>query len=81
MCDSNPKELFTYLITELEKRKIAFIELKNDKDPENLFDFGYPSSESQIPDIYQAFRKLFSGALIANNNYTPETAIEGIQKG
>ncbi|CAD8069555.1 unnamed protein product [Paramecium sonneborni] len=80
-CDSDPLKLYTYLIQELEKKKIAFIEVKDDKDAENQFDYGYPSSKDQIPDLFEVFRPLFSGILIANNQYTPSTAIEGIEKG
>lgn len=46
MNDSDPLALYTYLIKELEKRKIAFIEMKDDKDNENESDYGYPSSKS-----------------------------------
>ncbi|CAD8148097.1 unnamed protein product [Paramecium octaurelia] len=80
-CDSDPLKLYTHLVKELEKKKIAFIEVKDDNDPANLFDFGYPSSKEQIPDLFEVFRPLFSGILLANNQYTPATAIEGIEKG
>jgi 2,4-dienoyl-CoA reductase-like NADH-dependent reductase (Old Yellow Enzyme family) len=79
--DIDPLKLYTYLITELEKRKIAFIELKDDNDVDNQFDFGYPGSKKLIPDLFDAFRPLYSGVLLANNQYTPQSAIEGIQKG
>jgi len=46
MYDTDPVKLYTYLITELDKRNIAFIELKHDADPENVMGFGYPSSAS-----------------------------------
>lgn len=36
MFDEDPLKLYTYLIGELEKRKIAFIELKDDDEPENF---------------------------------------------
>lgn len=81
MNDSDPLKLYTYLFTELSNRKIAFIELKDDRDPENFFNYGYPSSKSIIPDIYKAFRNVFKGIIIGNNEFTPTTAIEGINKG
>ena len=46
MFDSDPLALYTHLIKELEKRKIAFIEMKDDNEKENEFNFGYPSSKS-----------------------------------
>ncbi len=35
MCDSDPISLYSYLFKEFNKRNVAFIELKNDNDPEN----------------------------------------------
>ena len=46
MFDNNPVELFTYLFQEVESRNIGFVELKDDNDPENFLNFGYPSSKS-----------------------------------
>lgn len=67
MYDEDPLALFSFLISELEKRKVSFIELKDDNDPENFLDYGYPSSKSQMADIYKTFRPLYSGILVANN--------------
>jgi hypothetical protein len=44
MLDSDPLKLYTYLLTELQKRKISFVELKDDRDPENFLNYGHPSS-------------------------------------
>lgn len=65
----------------MNAKKIAFIELKDDDDPENYCEYGYKSSKSQIADVYSTFRPLYNGVLIANNNFTPTTAAEGINKG
>lgn len=46
MCDTEPISLFTYLLKELDKRKVGFVELKDDDDPVNYENFGYPSSRS-----------------------------------
>jgi 2,4-dienoyl-CoA reductase-like NADH-dependent reductase (Old Yellow Enzyme family) len=81
MFDSDPEKVFTYLLEELSKRKVAFVELKDDFDPENFQNCGYPSSKSQIADVYKTFRKAFSGIIIANNSLTPETARERIVAG
>lgn len=78
MCDQNPLELYTYLINQLSLRNVAFIEVKDDTDPNNSFDLGYPASKAQIPDLFEVFRPIFKGTLLANNQYTPESASEGI---
>jgi hypothetical protein len=61
--------VFSYLISELSKKKIAFIELKDDNDPEDFYKYGYPSSKSVIPDIYSTLGKLFNGTIVGNNEY------------
>ena len=47
------------------------MELKNDVDPENQMGLGYPSSKSQIADIYEAFKDVYKGVFIGNCGYTP----------
>lgn len=66
MYDEDPVALYTYLFAEFDKRGIAFIELKNDDDPETYENYGYPSSKSQIPEIYKTFRPLYKGTIVAN---------------
>ena len=51
--DNDPIPLFNYLFKELSKRKIAFIELKRDFEPENFLEYGYPASLKLIPDMYK----------------------------
>jgi len=46
MFDSDPLALYSHLIKQLEKRKISFIEMKDDNEKENELNFGYPSSKS-----------------------------------
>lgn len=46
MYDAEPLALYSYLFTELDKRGVSFIELKDDDDPENYFDLGLPASKS-----------------------------------
>lgn len=79
--DSDPVQLFTHLIQELNQREIAFIELKDDSEPDNFLNFGNPSSKSQIADVFTTFRPFFKGVMIANGGLTPETALKGINAG
>lgn len=66
MSDSNRKETFSYLITELNKRNIAF-----------LF-----AREFQGPDsIGPHLRKLFNGIYIANEKFSQESAEAVIKRG
>ena len=59
MKDSNPENLFTYIASELGKRKIAFIFTR----------------EYQGPDSLSAkIKKAFGGVLIANEKFTKESA-------
>lgn len=46
MFDSFPVKTYGYLIKELNKKGIGFIEIKDDNDPENFEEYNYPSSKS-----------------------------------
>lgn len=81
MNDSNPVELYTYLLQRLDYRRIAYVELKDDHDKENNEGYGYPASSVQIPDIFSLFRPYFSGVIIGNNEFTSEKAEQYIKKG
>ena len=66
---------------ELDKRKIGFLELK-----ESTEYYAYPNKfpttqQEQIPDVCKAFRPLFSGIIIGNESFTPETGIAKIRAG
>jgi len=34
-----------------------------------------------IPEIFKTFRNVFKGIIIGNNNFNPQTAEEGINRG
>jgi hypothetical protein len=51
MYDEDPIKLYTYLFKELDKRQIAFIEIMNSKDEENVYGHGLPSSISQTTTL------------------------------
>lgn len=64
--DSNPLETFTYLMSELGKRKIAFV-----------FAREYQGENSIGP----ALKKAFGGVYIANEKFTKESAERAIESG
>ncbi len=66
MGDSNPAETFGYLVRQLDRRKIAFICVR----------------ESTVGHRYgAALRKAFGGAFIANEGYTLESAEAALAAG
>jgi 2,4-dienoyl-CoA reductase-like NADH-dependent reductase (Old Yellow Enzyme family) len=69
MFDSDPISLFKYLLSELQKRKIAFVEIaRMDHRPvPNFYDV---KPEEQIADVYETFRGSFDGVIIGNCGFT-----------
>jgi 2,4-dienoyl-CoA reductase-like NADH-dependent reductase (Old Yellow Enzyme family) len=63
--DDTPRETFGYVVEQLEKRKVAFI-----------FSREYQADDSLSPSL----RAKFSGAWIANENLSPETATQLLQQ-
>lgn len=68
--DSNPLELFTFVIQELNKRRIAYLHLIEAKDPMGLTD---ELNEGAVNNA-ALFRPLFDGPLISAAAYNPESA-------
>lgn len=66
MSDANPAETFGYLATELGRRRLAFICVR-----ENL----------QDPRLVPTLKKAFGGPLIANDSFTPEAAQRELTAG
>lgn len=64
--DSNLEKTFTYLVTELGKRKIAFIFAREKEGPDS---------------IGPKLKKAFGGAYIANEKFTRESAEAILQRG
>lgn len=69
------------MLRALSNLKIAYVVLKNENDPENFGEFGYPGSKKQIPCVYTAFRHYFTGAIVANGGFSLEETDEGIRAG
>ncbi len=66
MGDTNPREIFTYLATELGKRKLAFLMARE-----------FFGEDRLGPDL----KKAFGGVYIANEKYTLEQANEVLAAG
>ncbi|MEZ5841022.1 MAG: alkene reductase [Hyphomicrobiales bacterium] len=64
--DSNPPPLFTYVAKELGKRRLAFLCTREFEGPDSL-----------TPRM----KELFGGVVIANEQYTPESAEAAIAAG
>ncbi|MBX3539012.1 MAG: alkene reductase [Chelatococcus sp.] len=70
--DSNPQPLFNHLVAELDKLELAFIHVIEGATggPRDIAVFDF-----------QALRKAFRGAYIANNGYTRDLAIAALTSG
>lgn len=79
MYDSNPLATYTYLLQELDKRGIAYVQLVEPGDKNTSSEQVEP--EKQIPNVCKALRPHFKRTIIINNNQTPDSAIEAIKAG
>lgn len=72
MSDSNPQAIFGYLVEQLSKRGIAFLEIVE----------GHTRIGRDVPGFDYAWaRKAFGGAYVANNLYTREMALDAVETG
>lgn len=78
MRDSNPVALFSYVITELNRRQIAYLHLI---EPRSSNAGGGGPVVADAPDVAKIFRHLFKGVLISAGGYERDDAIEGVQSG
>jgi N-ethylmaleimide reductase len=75
--DSNPLELFTFVIGELSKRRIAYLHLIEARGSEiGLTD----ELHENAPNNAALFRSAFEGPLLSAAAYTAESAAEAIDK-
>lgn len=70
MKDSNPQKLTTYVVSELNQLKVAYLHMMRSDF------FGV-----QKGDVMTAARESFKGTIIGNMGYTPAEAAESIEKG
>jgi N-ethylmaleimide reductase len=78
MKDSNPIALFTYVLQELEKRKIAYVHLI---EPRSTGAGGSDKIDENAVITSKLFRKNFSGILISAGGYNAESAKEAVANG
>jgi len=76
MSDSNPEKLFSYVIKQLDKREIAFIDLI---EPRSSSAGSQDKNISDAPQVNKIFRKLFKGVIISAGGYSPQTAKEAVE--
>jgi N-ethylmaleimide reductase len=71
--DSDPQPLFDLAVSELAKRKIAFL---------HMIEGATGGPRDFVPGFdFQKLRGLFGGAYIANNGYDRQTAMEAVASG
>ncbi len=78
MKDSNPIALFTYVLKELEKRKISYVHLI---EPRSSSAGGSDKIDENAVATAKLFRKNFSGILISAGGYNAQSAKEVIESG
>ena len=70
--DSDPQPLFNHLVAELDTLELAFI---------HVVEGATGGPRDIAPFDFQALRKAFRGAYIANNGYTRDLAIKALEAG
>lgn len=81
MFDSDPVNLYTHFLKELNKRKISFVEIVSSREfvtEPHLYGI---DGEQQIPDVFETFRPVYDGVLIGNDNFDFDKANQYIEKG
>jgi N-ethylmaleimide reductase len=69
------------LLQELDKRNIAFIEIRESNDPAGTLNHFNVSPKDQIENVCKALKPYFKGVIVANNGMTAQTGIEKIRAG
>jgi N-ethylmaleimide reductase len=73
LSDSNPQPLFDLAVSELGKRKIAFL---------HMVEGATGGPRDIVPDFdFQKLKNLFGGVYIANNGFDPKLAREAVETG
>lgn len=80
MNDENPLELFTYLLKELDKKGLAYVQLR-ESDTFTSKDKPEDAGDHQIANVNETFRKIYKGILIANGFRSGELGVKWIQEG
>lgn len=84
MYDSNPMDLMKYLLFELDKRNISFVELKRDSEYETTNSNNDPPRKHPrdlIPNFYKDLRQFYKGNIVANDGVSLDEAINLLYSG
>ncbi len=78
MADSDPAALYEYVISQLNKKQIAYLDLIEPQARAGLVD----EINTKAPEsVCKLFRSYFSGPIIASGGFTPKTAEIAINLG
>jgi len=80
MYDSNPIALSRYLLEQLDKKGICYVQFMEPKDQVSGQVY-YEPGENQIAEVCKTLRPYFKGTIIINNNLTPETGAKALSEG
>lgn len=78
MSDSDPVALFSHVLQELNKRKIAYVHMI---EPRATAAGGSDAVNAAAPSTMALFRPLFAGGFIAAGGFTPDTAAAAVAEG
>ncbi len=76
--DSDPEKLFSYVLEQLDERKIAFVDLI---EPRSSSAGGEDSEVKNAPNNADIFRKKFKGVLVSAGGYDAKLAKEAVESG
>jgi N-ethylmaleimide reductase len=76
--DSDPVALFSYVLSQLSARSIAFVDLI---EPRASAAGSRDTVLEGRPDVADLFRSIFTGVLISAGGYTPDSAAESVEAG
>jgi len=81
MYDSDPFTLYRHFLTELDNRKIAYVQFR-EPEAKNHPLSQLPLGAEQIAEVAKTFRPYFNnGAVFINESLTPDTAEKAISEG
>ena len=78
MSDSNPLELFTFVIRALNRKNIAYLHLVEPRDPSS---YEKDEIKETLENSSHIFRELFQGVYISAGGYRRETALAAVEEG
>lgn len=81
MFDSDPIKLYSYFLEELAKKKVGFVEITRGDFLKISGYYDDIKPEDQIANVYETFRKVWKGVLIANNRLSFEDGMKLVETG